>query len=223
MPSDDCPLSAADIAHWLDEHDIAVRVGHHCAQPLVDSLGVTAALRISLAGYSTQADILRLCEALQSLPLDGAASSSRMVLIEPVALDIFNLDPLDELQLDELANQGWQQRYRRLMKWGDKLVAKPTIHQPQHLVKGCESAAWLVHHCIDGRHEFAIDSDARVVRGLSVLLLLLVQGRLSHEITRAGLETVFTELGLDKHLSVSRSNGFRALVDAVLKAVNAEG
>jgi len=214
VPGAGCPLSAVDIAHWLDEHDIAVRVGHHCAQPLIDSLGMGPALRISLAGYSCLQDVECLIDALQRLPLEVAEVASR----EP-SDELFN-DPQEDVSLDDLNDQGWQQRYRRLMKWGDTLSAKPAIRLPEYLVKGCESQAWLLHRCVEGRHEFAIDSEARVVRGLSVLLLLLVQGRRSDEISLAALQQTFTDLGLDKHLSVSRSNGFAALVDAVLKAVS---
>lgn len=217
VPSADCPLSAVDIAHWLDEHDIAVRVGHHCAQPLVDSLGMGPALRISLAGYSCQQDVARLIDALQALPMEVATGST-----QESANELFS-DPQASLSLADLSDQGWQQRYRRLMKWGDTLMPKPSIRLPENVVKGCESQAWLLHRCIDGRHEFAIDSEARVVKGLSVLLLLLVQGRRTEEINRAALQQTFIDYGLDKHLSVSRSNGFAALVDAVLKAVSEAG
>jgi len=214
VPSDDCPLSAVDMAHWLDEHDIAVRVGHHCAQPLIDNLGLGPALRVSLAGYSCQQDIQRLLDALRNLPLEVGTAA-----VYESTDDIFTADPKRGLSLNDLADQGWQQRYRRLMKWGDTLSPKPSIRLPEYLVKGCESQAWLLHRCVEGRHEFAIDSEARVVRGLSVLLLLGVQGRRSEEISRCALQQTFSDYGLDKHLSVSRSNGFAALVNAVLRAV----
>ncbi|GGP19275.1 aminotransferase class V-fold PLP-dependent enzyme [Silvimonas iriomotensis] len=55
-----------DVAQFLDERDIAVRVGNHCAGPLMQSLGLSqGTLRVSLALYNTSADIERLLAALQ--------------------------------------------------------------------------------------------------------------------------------------------------------------
>lgn len=46
-----------DIGTILDQLGIAVRTGHHCAQPLIDSFGLTGTLRASLAMYNTKHDI----------------------------------------------------------------------------------------------------------------------------------------------------------------------
>ena len=43
---------------------VAVRAGHHCAQPLMGRLGVTATCRASLAMYNTKAEVDALAEAL---------------------------------------------------------------------------------------------------------------------------------------------------------------
>jgi cysteine desulfurase/selenocysteine lyase len=47
----------ADLAMILDQCNVAVRVGHHCCQPLMGKLGVTGTVRASLALYSTPDDI----------------------------------------------------------------------------------------------------------------------------------------------------------------------
>jgi cysteine desulfurase/selenocysteine lyase len=46
-----------DLGTILDEANVAIRAGHHCAQPLMDYLGVTATARASFGLYSTEADI----------------------------------------------------------------------------------------------------------------------------------------------------------------------
>jgi cysteine desulfurase / selenocysteine lyase len=46
-----------DIAQLLDRQGVAVRAGHHCAQPLMRVLGVTATARASLAAYSNDDDV----------------------------------------------------------------------------------------------------------------------------------------------------------------------
>jgi len=46
-----------DLGTILDEANVAIRAGHHCAQPLMDYLGVPATARASFGVYSTEADI----------------------------------------------------------------------------------------------------------------------------------------------------------------------
>ena len=53
-----------DTATILATHGVAVRAGHHCAQPLMAHLGVNATCRMSLYFYNTQEDIRRLARAL---------------------------------------------------------------------------------------------------------------------------------------------------------------
>ena len=58
---------AHDVAAFLNQADIAVRAGHHCAQPLAKRLGVDASVRVSLACYNTQQDIKLLLDKLKNL------------------------------------------------------------------------------------------------------------------------------------------------------------
>ena len=53
-----------DVAEILDRHAVCVRAGHHCAQILMDRLGVPATTRASLAVYNTRGEIDRLVDAL---------------------------------------------------------------------------------------------------------------------------------------------------------------
>jgi cysteine desulfurase/selenocysteine lyase len=53
-----------DVSEILDRHAVAVRAGHHCAQILMDRLGVPATTRASLAVYNTRAEVDRLVDAL---------------------------------------------------------------------------------------------------------------------------------------------------------------
>jgi cysteine desulfurase/selenocysteine lyase len=49
-----------DIGTLLDERGIAVRTGHHCAQPLLEHLGLGPTTRASFALYNTHAEVERL-------------------------------------------------------------------------------------------------------------------------------------------------------------------
>ena len=57
-------VHAHDVSEILDRHGVAVRAGHHCAQPLMERLGVTATARASFGVYTTPEEIDRLCEGL---------------------------------------------------------------------------------------------------------------------------------------------------------------
>ena len=54
-----------DIAQWLDGAGIAVRAGHHCAQPAMDRLGLSSTVRASFACYNTSRDVDLLVDALR--------------------------------------------------------------------------------------------------------------------------------------------------------------
>jgi len=56
---------AHDISTVIDRKGVAVRAGHHCAQPLMDHLGVPATCRASFGLYNTRAEVDRLVEALE--------------------------------------------------------------------------------------------------------------------------------------------------------------
>ncbi len=53
-----------DVAQILDRHGVEVRAGHHCAQPLMRKLGVTATARASFALYNTEEEVDSLVEAV---------------------------------------------------------------------------------------------------------------------------------------------------------------
>jgi cysteine desulfurase/selenocysteine lyase len=54
-----------DLATLLDSEGIAIRTGHHCCQPLMESLGVSSTARASFAFYNTMEEAERLVEAVQ--------------------------------------------------------------------------------------------------------------------------------------------------------------
>jgi cysteine desulfurase/selenocysteine lyase len=53
-----------DLATILDQHGVCIRAGHHCAQPLMRRLGVSATARASFYVYSDDTDVDALVGAL---------------------------------------------------------------------------------------------------------------------------------------------------------------
>ncbi|MBI1845529.1 MAG: aminotransferase class V-fold PLP-dependent enzyme, partial [Candidatus Rokubacteria bacterium] len=60
-------LHPHDVAAYLDGEGIAVRAGHHCAQPLLDFLGVVGTTRASFGVYTSPDDVDRLARALPGI------------------------------------------------------------------------------------------------------------------------------------------------------------
>ncbi len=56
-----------DIASILNENNVAIRAGHHCAQPLLAYLGVMSAARASIAFYNTEEDVYRFTQSLNKI------------------------------------------------------------------------------------------------------------------------------------------------------------
>jgi cysteine desulfuration protein SufE len=107
----------------------------------------------------------------------------------------------------------WEQRARLLMQWGDRLPPMSDQEKTdERLVDGCESMVWLVGDVVDGHWQFRAASDARLIRGLVALLLARVNGLSSQALQEVDLVEWFTQLGLTRQLSPSRSNGLNAVL-----------
>jgi sulfur transfer protein SufE len=110
-------------------------------------------------------------------------------------------------------SKGWEQRARLLMQWGERLEPLNDAEKTEaNRVHGCESLVWLVAEQVDGQWRFKAGSDARLLRGLLALLLVRVQGSGSAELATLDLHEWFTQLGLERQLSPSRSNGLHAVL-----------
>ena len=55
---------AADVGMLLDQQGVAVRTGHHCAQPIMDQYEIYGTVRASFALYNTLEEVERLFDAL---------------------------------------------------------------------------------------------------------------------------------------------------------------
>jgi len=206
----DSVFSLSDLAYWLDEHDIAVRVGNHCAQTLWQSVAATQGadngLRISLAAYNTSNDVDKIVSAINTFcSVDRSLASS----------SVEDWSDIDWQALAEV--KSWQKKYKLLISWGSRISHKPKIRQDKFLVRGCESAVWLQHQKSGERHCFLMDSDSNIIKGLSALLLIWLNGKTTEEIQAINLVERYQQLGLEKHLSPSRMNGFLALLKKAKK------
>lgn len=112
----------------------------------------------------------------------------------------------------------WEERYRHIIELGKAMAPLNADERSDEArVKGCVSQVWLISEQ-DGANAvmtFRGDSDAHIVRGLVALLLQLYSGRSPEEILAIDANAFLARLSLDDHLSPSRSNGLRAMIDRI--------
>ena len=82
-------------------------------------------------------------------------------------------------------------------------------------MRGCQSQVWLVCRREGDRLYFDADSDAFIVKGLLAVVLAAYNGKRVDEIRDFDIEGYFSSLNLLKHLSVTRGNGLRAMVQRI--------
>lgn len=109
----------------------------------------------------------------------------------------------------------WSERYQYLIDLGKRLPAFPDDWKTEaNRLQGCQSKVWIVPEARDGRLYFAAASDSSIVSGLVYLALRVYSGRTPAEI-RATAPDFVQAIGLSKHLSPTRSNGFAALLAVI--------
>lgn len=109
----------------------------------------------------------------------------------------------------------WEERYGLLIEIGDTLPSFPEGKKSEDLlVPGCQSRVWVLPEEKEGKLFFSADSDSAITKGMIALLLRVFSGRTRAEIRNASLDFL-KEIGLDKHLSMSRRNGLYSMVNRI--------
>ncbi|MFK0569881.1 SufS family cysteine desulfurase [Endozoicomonas sp.] len=231
-----------DMGLMLDQQGIAVRTGHHCAMPLMESLNLNGTVRASFAIYNTVTEVSAFITAMEKLhhstvySMDQSAESLKQY--EHVAKDdaavvgkaltqetgslpeIFRNQAPDLEAITARLNglSGWQERYRQIMLLGKALpVLSGQWKSDEARLHGCESSVWLHYHYDDETMQlyFIADSDARVIRGLIAIVLAVFSGKTPEDIEGEDIEQWFRDLDLFNHLSPSRGNGLKAIVKEI--------
>ena len=112
----------------------------------------------------------------------------------------------------------WVDRYQYLIDLGRQLPSFPDRWQTEvNRVHGCQAQVWL--HCRDSGGRLVIEaiSDAAIVSGLIALLIRVYSNQPPQEI----LDTppiFIQELGLEAHLSPTRSNGLHVMLHTIMRS-----
>ena len=213
-----------DVGLMLDQQGIALRTGHHCAMPLMERLGLPGTIRASFSFYNTLDEVERFAQALELISQGRHFSIADTVPEQ----SIFDSSPfgreINDSHILALLTplKHWNDRYREIMQLSKQLPAfTSTMKTDSGRIAGCESDAWLqVSQDAEGRLWFAADSDARIIRGLIALVLAALNGKTPEQILAFDLEHYFDQLQLTRHLSPSRGNGLKAIINAIRESAS---
>ncbi|MGS2743640.1 SufE family protein [Halomonas sp. LS-001] len=109
----------------------------------------------------------------------------------------------------------WMDRYQYIIDLGKQLPDFPDDWKTnENKIQGCQSNVWMCHEQEGDKLQFKATSDAAIVSGLIAVLL-----RIYNERTPADIQSTpphfLADLGLDKHLSPTRSNGLHAMLERI--------
>lgn len=106
----------------------------------------------------------------------------------------------------------WPERYKYIIKLGQKLDPLDDKHKvEENLVRGCQSQVWLVTELDDDKIIFKADSDAAITKGLVAMLVNFYSGETPESILKTDPEFI-EKIGMQQHLSPTRSNGLASMV-----------
>nr|WP_297167884.1 SufE family protein [uncultured Dysgonomonas sp.] len=108
--------------------------------------------------------------------------------------------------------EDWMDKYAYLIELGNSLEPLNEKYKVEsNLIQGCQSRVWLQADYEDGVITFKAESDAVIVKGIIALLIKVLTNHTPDEIINADLYFI-NKIGLNEHLSPTRSNGLVSMV-----------
>jgi cysteine desulfurase/selenocysteine lyase len=207
-----------DLAVLLDKNNIAVRVGHHCAMPLMKALNIDGTVRVSLACYNTLEEITQFGLILRQAIISLLDTQSLLSSSEPKTInDDHRVNTtFGPIAQDIISAKSWDDNYRQLMLAGKRLNRLPDVEKTIDTeVVGCESQVWLVCSLENQQLVLRGDSPSKIVRGLLAVVFEVFDSQSPVFVLNFKLTEYLRSLGLDRHLSQSRGNGLGAVVEKI--------
>ncbi|MBE7443175.1 MAG: SufE family protein [Flavobacteriales bacterium] len=109
----------------------------------------------------------------------------------------------------------WMDKYEHIIELGKELpLIEEKYKTDENLIKGCQSRVWLHAELIDGNVIFTADSDAIITKGIIGLVIRVFSGHSPKEIAETELFFI-DQIGLQEHLSPTRSNGLLSMLKQI--------
>ncbi|MBY5958835.1 SufE family protein [Membranicola marinus] len=128
---------------------------------------------------------------------------------------------MDKQTIDEKQNEiieefsyfdDWMDKYELLIQLGKEVpLIDDQYKKDEHLIKGCQSQVWMHAEEKNGKVFYTADSDAIITKGLVSLVIKVLSGHKAEDIASSKLYFI-QKIGLQNHLSPTRSNGLLAMI-----------
>ena len=113
---------------------------------------------------------------------------------------------------DFMLYDDWMEKYEYIIDLGKDLpILDAKYKTDENIIEGCQSKVWLHAALIDGKMEYRADSDAIITKGI-IGLLISVMNHQKPEVIASNDLFFIAEIGLQEHLSPTRSNGLLGMV-----------
>lgn len=121
-------------------------------------------------------------------------------------------DKQQEIIQDFAIFDDWMEKYEYIIELGKDLpIIEDAKKTDDRLIEGCQSRVWLDSQVEDGKMKFYADSDAIITKGIIGLLIRVLNNEAPEVVAKADLHFI-QDIGLQEHLSITRSNGLLSMV-----------
>ena len=217
-------IHANDIAAHFASKGVAIRAGHHCAMPLMQSLSIEGCARISIACYTTYQDIDAFVVSLYQL-FQESANDDQKAITKPQQF-AKSLSALPTSIGDAVSQApDWNAKHRLLLIHSKSLATLPT-HQRTIAteITGCEARVWmsLIHsdekQAINAsKRKLYAYSESKVIRGILALIIEKVNQLPYEEVSRLDIHQYLNQVGLSHYFSQGRRDGISQVIQAICK------
>ena len=109
----------------------------------------------------------------------------------------------------------WMEKYEYIIELGKELpIIQADKKTEDRLIIGCQSQVWLDSSLENGKMQFYADSDAIITKGIIGLLIRVLKNETPEDIAKVDLHFI-REIGLQEHLSITRSNGLVSMIKKI--------
>jgi cysteine desulfuration protein SufE len=136
------------------------------------------------------------------------------------------MQEIEQEIIDEFAiYDDWMDKYEYIIELGKDLPLIDSSKKTEdRLIKGCQSRVWVDAEKQEGKMIFTADSDAIITKGIIGLLIRVLSHQSPEDVAKAELKFI-KEIGLQEHLSPTRSNGLVSMIQqmklaAIKQSVN---
>ena len=123
------------------------------------------------------------------------------------------IDEREEEIIEEFSfSDDWLDIYQLIIdKGNDGAGIDARYKDDSHLIEGCQSKVWVNAELVDGKVYYQGESNTEIVNGIVSILVYILSGNEPQDILDAKL-TFIDKIGLQEHLTPTRSNGMLAMI-----------